>query len=102
MSIAVNILYPISETSTFDAEYYFNKHMKLVDRIWGPHYQSAFSTRGDAGNAGQPPAYHAIATMVFKDQAAIDTIMSNNTEILADVANFTNVVPEILIGEFFG
>ncbi len=101
MSVGVNIIYPVSDGSHFDAEYYFTNHMKLVSQKWGPFYESCFTTRGDTGPEGQPPAYHATATMVFKDKSGFEAAMENGKEILADVANFTNVQPDVLIGEYF-
>ncbi len=101
MAIAVNVLYPVSEGSRFDTAYYGQSHMKLVAEHWGKYFQSCLGTRGDAGGPDTPPKYHATATIVFPDQSALDAAMQNGAEVMADIPNFTNVTPEMLIGEVF-
>jgi hypothetical protein len=46
-----------------------------------------------------PPAYHAVATIVFADQAAMKSALRASGPVNADVPNFTNVRPQVLIGE---
>jgi hypothetical protein len=49
-----------------------------------------------------PPAFHAIATMVFADADAMKAAMAAAGPVMADIANFTNVEPQILIGDVLG
>ena len=65
----------------------------------GPHIQQTLVTKGLAGGPDAPPATYAVATMVFADQAAMGAAMAASGPVLADLPNFTNVKPEMLIGE---
>lgn len=37
MSVIVTVIYPKTETSTFDLDYYMKTHMPLVQEKWGAH-----------------------------------------------------------------
>jgi len=92
-------MYPISGTTTFDYDYYFSKHMKIVGETLGEHIQSTLVTKGIAGGPDVPAGYYAIATMVFEDQSAMDLALSKVSAALSDVPNFTNTEPVMLVGE---
>ncbi|MEQ9696117.1 EthD family reductase [Shimia sp. SDUM112013] len=98
MSMSMQVLYPVSEGSTFDFDYYANVHMALVQEHFGPHMRSAQAVRGVAGGPGKPAGYHAVATIVFSDKEAFDAAMANAGPVVGDIPNFTNVRPETLIG----
>ncbi|KIC17002.1 EthD family reductase [Leisingera sp. ANG-Vp] len=99
MPVSLQVIYPVSEESRFDHGYYASTHMELVDAHIAPHTQSIVVTKGLAGGPDVPPPFHAVATMVFTDQAALDAAMQAAGPALADIPNFTNVQPQILIGE---
>lgn len=101
MAITLQVLYPIADGSTFDDAYYATTHMGLVGEHMGPHIQDTVVTKGLAGGPDTPPAFHAIATMVFADQAALDAAMSVAGPVLADIPNFTNAAPQMLIGQTY-
>ena len=42
-------MYPITETTNFDYDYYFGKHMEIVGETMGEHIQSTLVTKGVAG-----------------------------------------------------
>ena len=44
MSMSIQVMYPITETTNFDYDYYFNKHMKIVGDTLGEHIQSTLVT----------------------------------------------------------
>lgn len=47
-----------------------------------------------------PPPYLLIATITFPDQDALNTAMGEKGGVIIDdVANFTNIRPQILVGE---
>ena len=56
-------------------------------------------TKGNAGGPVTPPGYHAIATILFADQATMDAALPKLGPAIEDIPNFTNVQPEMLIGE---
>ena len=99
MPVSLQVLYPVGEGTHFDHDYYANKHFEIVDKCAGEHIQSRVVIKGNAGGPDTPPAYHAIATIVFADQAAMDAAMPKMSPAIEDIPNFTNVQPEMLIGE---
>ena len=101
MAVTLQVLYPITDGSNFDDAYYASTHMALVGEHMGPHIQSSVVTKGLAGGPDTPPAYHAIATIVFADQGAIDAAMAAAGPVLADIPNFTNATPQMLIGQTY-
>ena len=56
-------------------------------------------TKGVDGGPDQPPAFYAIATMTFADKAAMDAAMPKMGPALADIPNYTNTTPQMMIGE---
>ena len=44
MSMSIQVMYPITETTNFDCDYYFNKHMKIVGDTLDEHIQSTLVT----------------------------------------------------------
>lgn len=99
MAVSLQVIYPAAEGKTFDHAYYADTHMQIVDQHMGPHIQSAVVTKGLAGGPHVPAPFFAIATFVFADQAAMDTAMQAAGPALDDIPNFTDVQPQILIGE---
>jgi len=100
MAVSVQVIYPVSEGTTFDYDYYVDKHMKLVDETMGPHIRSTVVTKGLAGGGPDaPPAFHAVATFVFDDEAAMGAALANAAPLNDDLANFTDSEPAFLIGE---
>jgi len=99
MSVSLQVIYPITKGTEFDFDYYLGTHMPLVAEHMGPHIDRTLVTRGLAGGPDMPPGHFAVATMVFADAAAMDAAMRASGPVMADVANFTNVQPQILVGE---
>lgn len=99
MSATLQVLYPVSEGTTFDYAYYGKTHMALVAEHMGPHIDRTVVTKGQSGGPDTPAGFHAIATIVFKDKAAMGAAMKASGPVMADVPNFTNVRPTVLIGE---
>lgn len=102
MSVALQVMYPISDDTQFDYEYYLSTHMGLVAEHMGPHIQSTLVTKGLAGGPDTPPGLYAVASMVFADQAALDAAMAVAGPVMADIPKFTNSQPQILIGAVVG
>lgn len=99
MPLTLQVLYPVSSDSTFDFAYYTETHLALVMKHMGPHIQSAQAVKGLAGGPDTPAGYHAVATMIFADKAALDAGLAVADPVLADIPNYTNVAPQMLIGE---
>ena len=92
--IKVTVLYPAGEGSTFDVDYYKDKHVEIVNRVLKP-------TRFDIekGIDGQP--FMAIGHLYFDSMEAMQAGMGSPDagEPMADIPNFTNVQPQIQISE---
>lgn len=96
------MIYPVSETSTFDHAYYAETHLPLVTEHMGPHIQTTLVTKGLSGGPDVPAPFHAIASFTFAGQGAMKAAMKASGPVMADVANFTNIQPQVLIGETLG
>ena len=99
--IKVTIMYPFAEGKTFNMEYYETKHMPMVAGLLGSNLVTYTIEKGLAsGIPNQPLPYMAIGTFYVKSlkdyQAAI---APKRDAIRADFANYTNVVPVILVSE---
>ncbi|PCH74757.1 MAG: ethyl tert-butyl ether degradation protein EthD [Rhodobacteraceae bacterium] len=102
MAVSLQVIYPISDDTSFDYDYYTSSHMEIVGKHMGPHLQSTLVTKGLAGGPDTPPGSYAVATLLFADQAAFDAAMAVSAPVMADIPNFTNSQPQILIGEVIG
>lgn len=102
MAVSLQVMYPTTDGTSFDYDYYFDKHMSIVGEHMGDHVQSTLVTKGLAGGPDTPPGMYAVASIVFADQAAMDAAMAKSGPVLADIPNFTNTQPQMLIGEVVG
>ena len=102
MATSMQVIYPISDDTNFDMDYYLNTHMPIVGQHMGPHIQSTLVTKGLGSPGGNAPGFYAVATIVFEDQNAFNAAMKVAGPVMADVPNFTNVQPDVLIGEVIG
>lgn len=94
--IKLMVLYPSGEGSTFDHDYYRDKHVPLCLKTWG--LPSASILKGLDG------PYVAAVEFTFDSQEAVGAAMGSpgTGEILADVANYTNITPVIQTSEVVG
>lgn len=88
------VSYPLHEGAHFDAAYYRDTHIPLVEQSWSACGMTGAEILMPADNA-QPMA--AVVIVRFNDDAAIDAaLMSPATPaVMADVARFTNIQPII-------
>jgi len=76
--------------------------MDIVGNAIGPHIEKVVVTKGLTGGPDTPAGYHAIATITFADQPAMDAAMAAIGPAVADIPNFYNGQPQMLIGEVIG
>lgn len=76
--------------------------MEIVGNAIGPYIEKVVVTKGLAGGPDTPAGYHAIATITFVDQAAMDAAMAAIGPAVADIPNFYSGQPQMLIGEVIG
>lgn len=95
--IAVTILYPRTDDSTFDMDYYTGTHMPMLADALG----DACMNWGAAAMADGK--YAAMGWAVVSSQDAFNGAMAEHgAKIMGDVPNYTNVQPELLVGEITG
>jgi uncharacterized protein (TIGR02118 family) len=102
MSVSLQVLYPVQDETQFDYGYYLSTHMALVSEHMGPHIERTLVTRGAESGSDVPAPFHAIATIVFADQEARNAALKASPPVMADIPNFTNSRPQILMGEVVG
>jgi uncharacterized protein (TIGR02118 family) len=81
--LKLTVLYPSTNDSTFDMDYYRTTHAELVKRVIGPERFEI-----DKGQDGQP--FHAFGHLYFASPEAMQAAMANPDagQAAADVANF--------------
>lgn len=99
--IRVTVSYPAGEGKTFDHDYYQDKHRNLIQSQMTAHglvRVELDQCLSDA--AGNAPHTVAAAHMFF---ASIDDFKkamgATGKAVTADIANYTNIAPDILISE---
>ena len=99
--VKVSIMYPFAEGKTFNMEYYEMKHMPMVAALLGSNLVKYTIEKGLAsGIPNQPLAYMAIGTFYVKNLADYQAAIAPNRDaIRADIPNYTNAAPVILISE---
>jgi uncharacterized protein (TIGR02118 family) len=99
--IRVSVLYPATATR-FDYDYYLNKHTPMVLELWKPcGLKGVEISRGVSGLIpGSTPAYCTVTMLNFESIESFQTALAAGaTQVIADLANFTDVQPEIQVNE---
>ena len=95
--LVISILYPRTDDSTFDMDYYTGTHMPLLAEVLGEACQGWGAATIPAGK------YAAMGWAMVSSQEAFNAAMgARGGEVVADVPNYTNVQPEMLIGTYAG
>jgi uncharacterized protein (TIGR02118 family) len=99
--IKVSVMYPNTAGARFDHAYYRDKHMPLVKSLMGDACLFYTVDKGLAGGApGEPAPYvgmcHIYSNSVETFQAGFGP---HAKEIIADIANYTDLAPVMQISE---
>ncbi len=99
--IKVTVMYPHADGKRFNMAYYEATHMPMVAGYLGSNLVKYTIEKGvGSGNPSQPMPYAAIGTFYVKSlkdyQAAI---APNMTALRADISNYTDIAPVILVSE---
>jgi uncharacterized protein (TIGR02118 family) len=91
----MTFLYPKTDDATFDMDYYTSTHMPMVAKALGAGEQGWGAMSVDSDN------HIAMGWVMFESMDAYNAFMggAHQPEIRADVANYTNQWPEVIIGE---
>ena len=85
----------------FDEQYYLSTHMPLAAAYFTPFGLKQVEVVRFQDVAGQPPVYQVIITVHFESMAAVQQALSDPglAKVLADVPNYYDGVPDVLVGE---
>lgn len=89
------VTYAARDGARFDRDYYVAQHLPLVEKEWGPSglltAQAYFPAKADADVV-------AIAVLRFRDEDAIAASLASPAAetVMADLAHFTDIAPEIV------
>jgi len=91
--IKLSVFYPTTEGATFDHDYYRDKHVPLCVNTW--------SLKGAEIEKGIDGPYVAAVHFTFDSLEALGAAMgaAGTGDILADVANYTTIVPVMQTSE---
>lgn len=96
----VSVIYPKTETSRFDHDYYVAKHVPLVNRFWGGMGLRGVRVLRGTGSLGGSPAYELIALLDFASQEDfLKAAGAHADDVMGDIKNFTNVQPVVQFNE---
>lgn len=99
--IKVSVMYPATPGARFDHDYYRDRHMPLVKARMGDACTSYTVDKGLAGGApGTAPTYVAMCHIFSKSVEVFQAGFGPHAkEILADIANYTDLQPVMQISE---
>jgi len=99
--IKVSIMYPFAEGKTFDMEYYETKHMPMVAGLLGSNLVKYTIEKGlGSGIPNTPLPFMAIGTFYVKNLSDYQAAIAPHRDaIRADILNYTNIIPVILVSE---
>jgi uncharacterized protein (TIGR02118 family) len=90
----VTILYPKTDGASFDHDYYRTSHLPMVADRLGDN-----CTSWSADQVVDGP-FEAIGYLHVDDLDAFGTAMATHAgEILGDVANYTSIQPQLVVGK---
>ena len=100
--IRVTTLWPRTNDSHFDMEYYLTKHVPMTNaRLQSLGLSVVSEVDEGLGSLmpGEPPPYAAIGTLLFETMEDLQKgLAAHGAEIMGDIPNFTDVQPVIQIG----
>lgn len=92
-----DIVHTENET-IFNHNYSMTKHMELLSTTMAVQWESVQVTKGLASDSDTLEPFHAITTVIYKDQAALDASMALAEPAFEDIPNYFNGQPTVQIG----
>jgi uncharacterized protein (TIGR02118 family) len=99
--IRLTVLYPAKEGETFNYDYYFNEHHKLVVSRWKSEGMvSCEFDKGLSDPAGGKAPYLAIAYLKFNSVEDLQKALAKHgAEIVGDIPNYTKIEAIMQVNE---
>jgi uncharacterized protein (TIGR02118 family) len=93
--LVISVLYPAKAGARFDFDYYMATHIALVREVFGAGLASVEVLQPMSAGDGSAAPYACMAHLRFESPEAMQTSTSHPraAEVMADVANFTDIVP---------
>ena len=100
MPATITVLYPAGDDKTFDFDYYNSTHEALVRQHMSDGLTdfTAVKSLGAAPDMAPSP-YIVEARFVYETMNALQAALGKAGDVVADIPNFTNTQPVILVGE---
>ena len=97
--IKVSVLYPKSNGSHFNMDYYCNKHIPMVQQKLGAACKGTAVEEGLGGGAsGAEPSFVAMGHLYFDTVDTFQNAFGPHADaVLADIPNYTNITPTIQV-----
>ena len=99
--VKVSVMYAKTPGARFDHDYYRTKHLPLIKSRMGAALKYYAIDKGLSGGAPNAPApFVAMCHLLCDSIAAYKTANAPHaSEILGDIANFTDVIPVVQFSE---
>ena len=96
----ITVLYPAKDNGDFNFDFYFKRHVPLIEDILGESLHRIEVRRGTAAQDGAPATYIAVISIWIADWDAYEKAMAARAqELIDEVPLFTKVMPVIQIDE---
>ena len=92
--IYVSFLYADKSGARFDEDYYLKKHLPRVRELWDARGLVNLTPLVRLKEDGSAGPFRAMSILKFSSEAAYnDALAHGGAELIADVKNFTDIVP---------
>jgi uncharacterized protein (TIGR02118 family) len=90
----LSVYYPWQPDARFDFDYYRDKHLAMMSELYGKSVGRFQVRKGLRKGDGSSPAFIAVMTVEIQSMEAFDAAGKQHLpKLLADLANFSNVIP---------
>lgn len=90
----LTVLYPWQTDVHFDFDYYRNKHLAMMSKLYGKSVGRMQVLKGLHKGDGSSPAFIAIMTVEIHSMEGFDAAGKEHlSKLIADLPNFSNVIP---------
>ena len=90
----LTVLYPWQPDVHFDFDYYRNMHLAMMSKLYGKSVGRMQVLKGLHKGDGSSPAFIAIMTVEIHSMEAFDAAGKQHlSKLIADLPNFSNVIP---------
>jgi uncharacterized protein (TIGR02118 family) len=98
--IRVTVLYPAGPGKRFDMEYYTGRHIPMVKQRLGGALEGAEVYAAVPGAGGAPAPFVATTHLHFESAPAFQAAFGQHArEIMADLPNYTDIAPQVVVEE---